>query len=64
MLRRDWAMLVVGTLLGILFLTADLIGVGWAPGFGWKQVVGTLGSAVLVATSAWRIARRSRQGPR
>jgi hypothetical protein len=61
MLRRDWAMLVVGTALGILFLTADLLGVGWAPGFGWKQIVGTLASAVIVGFSAWRIVRRGRQ---
>ena len=38
-------------------LTADLLGLGGFPGFGWKQVVGTLVSVVLVAASAWRIFR-------
>lgn len=60
MIGRDWLLLVVGTLLGILSLTADLLGVGWAPGFGWKQILGTLAAAMLVAVSAWRIVRRSR----
>jgi hypothetical protein len=61
MVRRDWLLLVLGTLVGILSLTADLLGVGWAPGFGWKQIVGTVGAAAVVAVSAWRIIRRSRQ---
>ena len=41
MLGRDWALLVTGTLLGVVSLTADLVGLGAFPGFGWKQVVGT-----------------------
>ena len=49
MLRRDWVRLVTGTLVGIVFLTADLVGIGAAPGFGWKQIVGTLAALVLVA---------------
>ena len=64
MLSRDWVMLVVGTLLGILSLTADLIGVGGFPGFGWKQILGTSAAALLVAVSAWRILRtRGRSAP-
>jgi uncharacterized membrane protein len=57
MVRRDWVLLVTGTLVGIVFLTADLIGIGAAPGFGWKQVVGTLAALALVAPTAWRIFR-------
>ena len=38
MLGRDWALLVTGTLLGVVSLTADLLGLGALPGFGWKQV--------------------------
>jgi hypothetical protein len=61
MLRRDWVLLVTGTLVGIVFLTADLVGVGAAPGFGWKQIVGTLAALVLVAPPAWRIFRGTRE---
>jgi hypothetical protein len=60
MLRRDWVRLVTGTLVGMLFLTADLIGIGAFPGFGWKQIVGTLAALVLVAPPAWRIFRGTR----
>ncbi len=61
MLRRDWVRLVTGTLVGIVFLTADLVGIGAAPGFGWKQIVGTLGALVLVVPAAWRIFRGTRE---
>jgi hypothetical protein len=61
MLRRDWILLVTGTLVGVVFLTADLVGIGAAPGFGWKQIVGTLAALVLVAPAAWRIFRGTRE---
>jgi hypothetical protein len=39
---RDWLLLVTGTPPGMWsLLTADLVGLGAFPGFGWKQVVGT-----------------------
>lgn len=61
MAGRDWTLLVVGTLLGVVSLTADLLGVGAFPGFGWKQGVGTAVALALVILSGWRIFRRSRR---
>jgi hypothetical protein len=61
MFGRDWVLLVTGTLLGIVSLTADLIGIGAFPGFGWKQVVGTAAALALVVPSGWRILHSSRQ---
>jgi uncharacterized membrane protein len=63
MLRRDWVLLVTGTLLGVVSLTADLLGIGAFPGFGWKQVVGTVVALALVAPTAWRIFRSTRREP-
>jgi hypothetical protein len=63
MLGRDWVLLVTGTLLGIVSLTADLVGIGAFPGFGWKQVVGTVVALALVIPSGWRIFQSSRQDP-
>ena len=57
----DWVMLVVGTGLGIVSLTADVIGLGAFPGFGWKQAVGTAVALILVALGAVRILRRERR---
>lgn len=57
----DWVALVVGTALGILGLTADLINVGGFPGFGWKQGLLTAAGLVLVVVGAVRIVRRDRQ---
>lgn len=61
MLGRDWIVLVAGTLLGVISLTADLLGLGAFPGFGWKQVIGTATALWLVISSAWRIFHSSRR---
>jgi hypothetical protein len=63
MLGLDWALLIAGTLLGVLSLTADLVGVGAFPGFGWKQAVGTAVALSLVIRSGWRIFHSSRRDP-
>jgi hypothetical protein len=57
---RDWIMLIAGTGLGVAAVTADLIGLGGFPGFGWKQALGTAVALVLIAVSAARIVRRER----
>ena len=61
MLGRDWIVLVAGTLLGVVSLTADLLGLGAFPGFGWKQVIGTAAALGLVIPSGWRIYHSSRR---
>ena len=61
MFDREWVLLVTGTLLGVVSLTADLLGIGAFPGFGWKQVVGTIAALVLVLPSGWRIFQASRR---
>jgi hypothetical protein len=60
----DWTVLALGTGLGIVSLTADLIGLGGAPGFGWKQSVGAAAAILLVAVGATRIVRRERRRAR
>src|SRR5262245_24145611 len=42
MIGLAWIILVLGTLLGVVSLTADLVGVGAFKGFGWKQTLGTV----------------------
>jgi cytochrome b561 len=64
MVGWHWAILVAATLLGVVSLTADLVGVGAFPGFGWKQAVGTAVAVTLVLRSAWRIFRESRRDRR
>ena len=64
MLGRDWALLVTGTLLGVVSLTADLVGIGAFAGFGWKQMIGTAAALGIVIPSGWRIFRASRRDRR
>ncbi len=61
MAALDWIVLVLGTGIGIVSLTADLIGVGGYPGFGWKQALGTTVALLLLLVSSIRIVRRERQ---
>jgi uncharacterized membrane protein len=60
MIGLAWFALVCGTLLGVVSLTADLVGVGAFKGFGWKQVLGTVVALGLVISSGWRIFCASR----
>ena len=60
MIGLAWVILVFGTLLGVMSLTADLVGVGAFKGFGWKQALGTLVALGLVIISGWHIFFRSR----
>lgn len=58
----DWFLLVAATLLGILSLVADLVGLGGFQGFGWKQALGLAVSLVVVGVTTLRIYRRERGG--
>jgi len=60
MIGLAWVILVFGTVLGVLSLTADLVGVGAFKGFGWKQELGTVVALCLVVVSGWHIFYRSR----
>jgi hypothetical protein len=62
MTRLAWVVLVFGTLLGVLSLTADLVGVGAFKGFGWKQTLGTVVALGMVIAAGWRIFSDSRGG--
>ena len=45
-------------------LTADLIGLGGYPGFGWKQILGTLVALVIVVLATAQIVMRDRGSAR
>jgi hypothetical protein len=60
MIGLAWIVLVLGTLLGVVSLTADLVGIGAFKGFGWKQALGTVVALCLVVASGWRIFLSSR----
>jgi len=64
MIGLAWVALVVGTLLGVVSLTADLIGLGAFKGFGWKQTLGTVVALGMVIVSGWTIFLRSRRDRR
>ena len=54
------ALLVAGVLLFLISATADQLGIGGAPGIGWKQLTGMAVGVVVAALGMVRL--RSRQG--
>ena len=56
MTRRGSAfvMVVVGVLLALVSIFADVLGVGGEPGFGYKQGAGLVVGVALVALGLWR----------
>lgn len=52
-------LLVVGVLLFLVAAAADTIGVGGAPGFGWKQITGVVVGIALAAAGISRLRPRS-----
>jgi len=56
--QRGVVMLVVGILLVLVSAAADRLGVGGAPGFGWKQIAGVILGLALAAAGAASLRRR------
>ena len=56
--QRAVVMLVVGALLVLVSAAADSLGVGGAPGFGWKQITGVALGVVLAIAGAASLRRR------
>lgn len=40
-------LVVIGVALALISVLADAVGVGTGPGFGWKQIVGTVVGVVI-----------------
>jgi hypothetical protein len=55
-----WPVLVGGTLLGVVSLLADVVGIGGFAGFGWKQGLGVVLAFVLVLLGAYGVLGRER----
>ncbi len=53
-------LILIGLAFLILSLTADTIGIGRGPGFGWAQILGSLAGIGIAAVGAalWRATRR------
>lgn len=41
------ALIVIGVIVLIVSLAADVIGIGGAPGFGFKQIIGALAGLII-----------------
>jgi hypothetical protein len=52
-------LLVIGVLLFLVSAAADTIGVGGAPGFGWKQITGVVVGIAIAAVGISRLRSRS-----
>ncbi|HSI97057.1 MAG TPA: hypothetical protein VK926_01740 [Gaiellaceae bacterium] len=57
--RMGYVLAAIGALLVVVSAAADPLGIGEGGGFGWKQVVGVVVGAALVAVGAWLLYARS-----
>lgn len=48
-------LLLIGLVCIVVFAGADVFGVGNAPGFGWKQITGTVVGLILCGIGATRL---------
>lgn len=55
--------MIAGLLLVLLSITADLVGIGAEPGFGWKQILGVIVGFLMVAGAAW-VSRKKSDAPK
>ena len=48
-------LLIVGALLLVVSLLADVVGLGRSPGFGLVQIVGSVAGLALAGAGVWRM---------
>ena len=53
MAGSTWSILL-GVVVALISLFGDAIGLGGAPGFGWKQTLGLVVGVALIAYGLWR----------
>jgi hypothetical protein len=49
------ALIVVGVIVLIVSLAADVIGIGGAPGIGWKQLLGAGVGLIVAIAGGWSL---------
>ncbi|MBI4610175.1 MAG: hypothetical protein HY726_14345 [Candidatus Rokubacteria bacterium] len=52
-----WALMMAGVIVGAVSGLADLLGIGGARGFGWKQTVGVVVGLALIGLG-WYLGRK------
>ncbi len=52
-------LIVVGVVVLIVSGFADALGIGGVPGFGWKQIVGSLVGLVIGVVGFWMTTRKT-----
>jgi hypothetical protein len=57
-----WIVIGVGVLLILIALFADPLGLGRSPGFGWRQTLGVVVGALVVAAGVY-LRRRPKATP-
>ncbi len=51
-------LIILGLIVGLLFLFADSLGIGGSPGIGWIQLTGLAIGIVIAIIGVWQIVRK------
>ena len=46
-------LIILGVVVLVVSLAADVIGIGGMPGFGWKQILGTVVGVIVALGGVW-----------
>jgi len=46
-------LIILGVVVLVVSLAADVIGIGGMPGFGWKQILGTVVGVLVALGGVW-----------
>ena len=59
-----FALIVIGAAVSILSLAADPLGLGGAPGIGWKQIIGAVIGIFIVIFGLWLAKAQGKEQPK
>jgi hypothetical protein len=55
-----YLVIVLGAVVLIISLTADALGIGGAPGLGWKQLTGAAVGLIVMIGGVWLASRKAK----
>ena len=57
----SWLLIIAGVLLIVVFLGADLIGIGSYPGINYAQIIGAAFGVVVLIIGIWYLLRKPKK---
>jgi hypothetical protein len=56
-----FVLIVLGVVVAVVFLAADVLGIGFSPGFGWQQLLAAAIGFITAIVGVWLVFSESKQ---